>query len=181
MKKFALVVGLAVGALSSHASYLYWQVDSGNINDEEQTWTGDYDSAKITYTTGNAVNMYQPYETAGITIYDRDGNITTANGGTGPFLASGTFESGYTYYIELYNGSQLVSRSAGTDGGELSSSPYVYTSLAEVTSILDPQAGIQIWMPSGAGYTAVPEPTSAILMLFGAAMLGLKRKNRSIA
>ncbi|MBR4476719.1 MAG: PEP-CTERM sorting domain-containing protein [Kiritimatiellae bacterium] len=36
----------------------------------------------------------------------------------------------------------------------------------------------QIWH---GGTVSVPEPTSAMLMLFGAAFLGLKRKNRRIA
>ena len=181
MKKLVLILTIAIGAMSSNASYLYWQV-SGNISEDTQTWEGvGYDLARITYTTGSAMNEYQPYETAGITIYDAQGNVTSYNGGTGPFLASAEFNSGYSYYIELYNGSQLVSRSAGITGEELSSGNYLYNSAAEVTSILNPSPSVNIWHAAGSGYTAVPEPTSALLMMFGMAFLGLKRKNRSIA
>ena len=181
MKKLALIFTIAISAMSSNASYLYWQVSS-DIEESSQTWDGvGYDLARITYTTGSAMNEYQPYETAGITIYDAQGTVTSYNGGTGPFVASGEFQTGYSYYIELYNGSQLVSRSAGITGKELSDGNYLYNSTAEVTSILNPSPSVNIWHAAGAGYTAVPEPTSAMLMLFGAAFLGLKRKNRRIA
>ena len=89
-------------------------------------------------------------------------------------------DSGYSYYIELVNSNNEVIGKSITP--LTSSSPnyasYVNngTTTANLTNI--PTVNLNAW--HGGSFRAVPEPTSAILMLFGAAMLGLKRKNRSL-
>lgn len=180
MRKLIFLILGGTISMVAQASYLYWQVDP----DVQSSYGGaSYNSARITYLTGSeSLSEYAPYNNTGITIYDSEGNSTDYNPSSGgPYLASGTFNEGYTYFIELYNSGTLVARSAGTSGSEM----MTYTNAAAqggVTSMLNPIAisSANIWH-GGGSYKAVPEPTSGLMLLLGAAMLGLKRKNRSIA
>lgn len=182
MKKVAIAFGVAFSALISNAAYLYWQVDasdygesfdravvkyynpsSGNIDDGANGTFGTYYSlTDYDPSTEEASTSFSEYGTKG-TMYSIDLS-TLANANQ------------YSYYIELQNSSGgFVARTA-------ESSAMTYAALESAGAIFD--ASI-VAVPSvtpwhGASYTPVPEPTSAILMLFGAAFLGLKRKNRSI-
>lgn len=178
MKKLIIAACCALFATVTQASYLYWQVTADDYGDN--VWDA-VSSAKITrLADGTSANQYQAYDTFE-TMYDGELNPqTTLKAPGGAYMVEGTFDTGYTYYIELYNNSgTLVSRSAGTSGNELVTS-YTQSEYVNVSSVLNPGSTVPVWH-GGGSYTAVPEPTSAILMLFGAAMLGLKRKNRSIA
>lgn len=181
MKKLILIAGIAMLATASQASYLYWQVTAEDYGNN--VWGGNgsvVDYAKITYlATGASANQYQaysPYES----MYDGELNPQSAlKAPGGAYMVEGSFDEGYTYYIELYNSSgTLVSRSAGMTGSALTA--YTQTEYVSVSSVLNPGSTVSVWH-GGGGYTAVPEPTSALLVMFGMAFLGLKRKNRSIA
>lgn len=183
MKKIFFTASVLLLAATAQASILYWQVQTSELSNDK-VYGGNMevvDYAKITYKPTNAAaNQYQSYEPFG-TIYNSELNAeaTPKVPGGSVYVVEGEFSDDYTYYIELYNSSNvLVSRSAGSTGSQLSTGDYIYGS-ADFASMLDP-ASINVWH-GGGSYSAVPEPTSAILMMFGMAFLGLKRKNRSIA
>ena len=171
MKKILLSSAIVLCAIASQASYLAWQVNSDDVADTSLV----YNRASIYAINDNGRTLLNSVDYNGVDV----GNSIGAPMDTPMFadLGDDKIGDGYSYYIELSNYSGSVnSFVAGM------ATPTPYTSLtASITSKL-PTAGnlanVNAW--HGGGYTAAPEPTSAILMLFGAAMLGLKRKNRSL-
>ena len=175
MKKILLMAIVGVLAHASNAAYLYWQVSSediANAYDATSWYNGNVNAAQIYDANGNLQD----------TIYLNGEEIVGSTAGvptTPPYaieIGTVTDGSSYSYYVELGNYASSaftpVARSA-TGTIQYSSSGYtsITTSLSDMTRVTPWHAG---------SYRAVPEPTSAILMLFGAAMLGLKRKNRSL-
>ena len=181
MKKVILGLSIAIASLSSHAAYLYWQVgDVGSTEDVAKgiVWAQQGDGTPIQLTSyylaadesGNAVwTVATDGAQSSLTTYAAD------IGDKGP-------DSGYSYWVELSNSSGEVVAKSSTIAD--SSSDFAsYTSGASSTATLPAAAAANVWHgggEGGGGYTPVPEPTSAILVLFGAAMLGLKRKQRRL-
>lgn len=171
MKKLLIVLSVSLASVFANASYLYWQVDSSDYvgMDGADQVTG----ARLVSDPGS-VNSYYPSSNGTWTQLSGNGVIGA------PYAADiGNNSDGYSYYIELVNNSGTV---IGKSSAPLTSSSADYasyvnngTTTANLTNI--PTVNLNAW--HGGSYRAVPEPTSAILMLFGAAMLGLKRKNRS--
>lgn len=181
MKKCFILLSAISSAFLANAAYLYWQVDASD-------YTETFDTAVVKYydpTTGNIdtatkagtlesyrIASYDPAtETA---TYDYSGAI-----GQQYTVDLDTLQnySSYSYFIELQNSGSFVARTQET-------SAMTYTQLSAdshitVANLASTPALISAW--HGGPYTPTPEPTSAILMLFGAAFLGLKRKNRSLA
>lgn len=172
MKKLLIVLSVSLASVFANAAYLYWQVDSGDyagmVGAEQVT------GARLVSDPSGVGSSYYP---------SSDGTWTalTGNGVIGaPYAADiGDNSDGYSYYIELVNNSGTV---IGKSSAPLTSSSADYASYvnngattADLSNI--PTVNLSAW--HGGSYHAVPEPTSAILMLVGAAMLGLKRKNRS--
>ena len=183
MKKLVLMAGIAMLATVSQASYLYWQVTSDDYSGSN-IFGGDASVVALAQVTalanGSAANQWQAYPAVGGTTYNSEiaQQTTPVPSAGGVYIVDGTFSDGYTYYIELYNNSgTLVSRSAGITSSQLVQ--YTQQEFVSVASVLEPGSTVAVW--HGTGYAPVPEPTSAMLMLFGAAFLGLKRKNRRIA
>lgn len=177
MKKILLMAIVGAFAHASNAAYLYWQVSSDDLS-------GASDATSWYTTGGGSVNAAQIYDANGnlqSTIYLNGEDIGSTAGvpTTTPYaieIETVTDGSSYSYYVELGNYAEsvftAVARSATTPVQYSSSgNTPITTSLSDMTRVTPWHAG---------SYSAVPEPTSAILMLFGAAMLGLKRKNRSL-
>ena len=171
MKKLFIVLSVSLASLFANAAYLYWQVnpeDYAGMDGANQV-TG----ARLVSDPGS-VNSYYPSSSG-------DWTQLSGNGVLGAQYAADITSAGssYSYYIELVNSSGDV---IGKSSAPLTSSSADYasyvnngTTTADLANI--PTVNLSAW--HGGSYSAVPEPTSAILMLFGAAMLGLKRKNRS--
>ena len=169
MKKVILTVATIASAFVSSASILYWQVNETDVSD----FSGQYDTLRIVGTNdGLATTTIQ------------DAYYVTQSGLTSTKTASTETEyytnltEGFTYYIELMNSSAVVARSAGlayNDSGTYIQTGTITSDLSSIPTV----STVSFW--HGSPYTAVPEPTSAMLMLCGAAFLGLKRKNRRIA
>ena len=172
MKKFLLLGCMMLLVSAANASYLYWQIES----DVDETAT--LKSSETSDGEGEAVTVYA-------VVDDGYGNAILAPTETlvpGVVYAidSTTVDSGYSYWVEMSNSSAAAQKYSGEDFASMT-----YSDAAETTSLADIAEGtvpVGTWHASSGSMTApVPEPTSAILMMFGMAFLGLKRKNRSIA
>lgn len=89
------------------------------------------------------------------------------NGQAGTSIAMADVTGYESFYVELINSSgEAIARSGTELYADLASNGYIAEGASEVA--------MATWHPSG--YKAVPEPTSALLMMMGVAFLGLKRR-----
>lgn len=187
MKKLILIVGVISAAFAANASYLYWQVSEG-------AYTESYDSARLIFTDGiiNNWGEYSAKVNSGVITADGEYHAySPAQEKVGissdvayvANIGSLTSGSSYSYWIELYNNNTRVALSdigyINSYTGSESTTPFVYADASNLTTSLSEVATAAVW--HSGGYRAVPEPTSGLMLLLGAAMLGLKRKNRSVA
>lgn len=160
MRKFA-VLFMAIGAgLAANASYLYWQVVSGdysNITEPEL----------VTSVNVWAVNASGKTFVDGYTAAEGTVNMSQAQSIDVSAFSDGT----YSFYIELANYSDGGKQNLGN-----SSEYATYTSLTEGHYILDTPLSVTMATPWHGGAMAAPEPTSGFLMMVGLALLGLKRR-----
>ncbi|MBQ4384910.1 MAG: PEP-CTERM sorting domain-containing protein [Kiritimatiellae bacterium] len=173
MKKIFIATFVAIVTYAVNASYLYWQVRDDEITAYNATDHGE----GFAYTPGGYFKLVQEGAAGTMvsTTYDSEGSVVSL-GYVGESYSSLVVE-GYSYYIEMYNSSgSIIAKSQTISSSEWGS----YVNDAPITadlSVIPPT--LTTW--HGGSFAAVPEPTSAMLMLFGAAFLGLKRKNRRIA
>ncbi len=187
MKKLILIVGVISAAFAANASYLYWQVSEG-------AYTETYNSARLIFTEGKIDNWgeYSAKVNDGVITADGTYHGYSSSKDTVKVASDVAYvanigdldkDMSYSYWVELYNNNTRVALSdighINSYSGSESNTDYVYANAAGLTTSLSEVAAAAVW--HSGGYTAVPEPTSAVLMLFGAAFLGLKRKNRSVA
>ena len=182
MKRVFLGLAVVALAMTSQASYLYWQV-SESMGDK---FNGhDITGYQVRAVNGNNEYLlssyeYKPsssgYQDIGTTVapavaYNADlaANLTV----TVDASTVNTYSSGYTYYIEIvgYDNSVygdntgVIGISEGLTYEQANS--HVTGTLQSISSI--PPA----W--TGEAYAA-PEPTSGLLLLVGASLLALKRR-----
>lgn len=169
MKKLMLLA-IAVVAVTAQADLLYWQVET--TSPSENTYEA---GVGIEYSYAKLMASASP---------DPVALSSTVEGGATPYtqVKANTFYNEFSvaadvtdyttssFWIELYNAdNQLVGKSQEAS----------YSSLVAYRSAADFSSN---WaMASGGGWSggtinAVPEPTSGLLMLIGAAMLGLRRR-----
>lgn len=169
MKKLMFfAIGLA--AIAAQADLLYWQVattSSGSGYVTADSPAIEYSYAKLMASADPDVALPSYVEgssTARATVNAQNFyNDAAAAAEVGSYTTS-------TFWIELYNASnELVGKSAAKSYDDLAA----YRAAAEFSSTWKAPAGGG-W--GGGSYTAVPEPTSGLLMLIGAAMLGLRRR-----
>ncbi len=176
MKRTIVCATVVLAAVAANASYLYWQVDDKTVQAYNQSVPSAYQANGGAYAVlKSSENPLESY-----TTYGAEGQVTGNKAPIGSAYYSDLGDNGasYSYFVELYNSSgNLIARSQSinSSSGDDRTSGYA-ASLR--TSDLKSIPSVNIWHASN--FRAVPEPTSAILMLFGAAMLGLKRKNRSL-
>ena len=176
MKKVLLLGAVLLAAQFVNASYLYWQVDSSDFaglkNADEVNAARIYQNGAV----GSPVVVSPVYYNGEST----SGSVAAINTKGAYAIDVGDLSTtgSYSYYIELGNysagaWSATYGQSASMTADELYTAGFITSSLEGLSTM------VGTWHATGT--YSVPEPTSAILMLFGAAMLGLKRKNRSIA
>ena len=176
MKKLLLTLGVLLAASMSNAAYLYWQLDNSSADSTSVTiygTNGSGDPVEV-QAYGLAQDEYGNPVLVAVESTNLRNNLVYA-------IDENSIQNGYSYYIEITH-----SDSTTTTSKEISASEFrSYTAESATTSLADIDSGdatVPIWHASaGGGMSPVPEPTSAILMMFGMAFLGLKRKNRSIA
>jgi len=172
MKKLFLTLGVVLAASMSNAAYLYWQLDNSY---------DDATNVEIKDSTGAVIQAYGLGQ-------DADGNPILVEVGSDNMrndlvyaIDESSLNESYSYYIEVTHSNSSKTTSARIEYKDL----VAYTSGSATTSLSEigeGEAAVPIWhATSGGDMTPAPEPTSAILMLFGAAMLGLKRKQRRLA
>ena len=174
MKKcFLVMVALGAFAASADDSYLYWLVN-----------TDDGTAAKFEYDTVQV----RAYETAAgvdsgnyLMLYYGNGNEAGTSVGAGvarmglPFYASLASAMGpsFSYVVELFNDGAKVGQSESLFFTDAMAENYV--AFATSTGNLPAMA---TWMAGG--FSAVPEPNSALLLLLGCAALALRRKQAEV-
>ncbi|MGN0854136.1 MAG: PEP-CTERM sorting domain-containing protein [Kiritimatiellia bacterium] len=168
MKKILLSVLFTVlAAVSAQAGILYWQVDSSSLASagieasyaQIFTYTGQ-DGDVL---SGTALNNYFANSTA-----SNSNPISLPTGVVGASI--GSDYASQSFYIELYNSSgDATYQSSLVSGSALTSyidSANQFSSEWKATNVYS----------GWSSYTAVPEPTSGLLMLLGASLLGLRRR-----
>lgn len=168
MKKLILLAAIIASTISARASYLYWQLDNADVNDDIKAL--DYNYARIVATSDTAtptpVTQMAELDNKEMQAWQTFDLSQLSNNG-----------SSYSYYIELgtYSGDTF----SAVAQSEKQTYSQIASTAIQPTSTLSPTEAVNVSTWHAGSFRAVPEPTSAILMLFGAAMLGLKRKNRS--
>jgi len=178
MKKIAMIVAsaLAFGAFADD-SYLYWLVGD-EIEMDGKTYSYDTLTARVVAYDGDntieVMNLYGVSTSGGLVPVTAGTSITVENGDNSPYYAgitSGIQSSNWSYFIELYNDSNVfVGRSEG-DGlnyATAQSSDYLRTS-----GFTKPGG---TWAVTAFTAKPVPEPTSGLMLLLGSALLALRRK-----
>ena len=177
MKKIYIAFIVAVSALISNAAYLYWQVDPNSQGLDYDTSTGEYSFNGKTVTgakvvaknNGGSYDLTTESAVSGSTLSNPVG-IATAINSESLYANLSTYTEGYSYYIELMSDNLTVAVSQGLTYAD---------NLTTISQTLGGDAlsgGSQLARWSGGSAYAVPEPTGALLVLIGAAMLGLKRR-----
>lgn len=194
VKKVIMLSSLIFASAVTNASYLLWQVSAGEV--AQSYSAGSWDTARIYAFNDSTLNDYPSLSgeaalknvayVSGSTYTELSPSTDLVYGdSTLAYVADiSSFDNvGYSFFVELWNSetSQRVGFSQIQNVASSSNLKGYYASTEAITAALSATtlASMSIW--HGAGYNAVPEPTSAMLMLFGAAFLGLKRKNRRIA
>ena len=161
---------MAIAALCAHAasaedSYLYWMVGE----DAAKDFT--YDAVAVSAFTGDDAGSL-------LTLYYGNGNPVDgkklawdSNYSGLPLYASltGVADSSYSYVVELFNDSVKVGQSASLLYTDAMARNYV-----ELMTTAGTLPVMSTW--SAGGFTAVPEPNSAMLVILGCAALALRRR-----
>ncbi len=183
MKKLMFALLATMCASIANAAYLYWQVSAGDV---DSSITEPWNAARL-YEDGRLVTSTQYWNSYNNRLEGDNADAVSAPMGTGYVFDIGSDNTaGHSYYVELWQFSDAsdwsssghaVAQSQSVSGDAL---PGVYNDTGTLTTtLLTAPTSMVAW--HAGGYRAVPEPTSGLMLLLGAAMLGLKRKNRSIA
>ncbi|MCR5414075.1 MAG: PEP-CTERM sorting domain-containing protein [Kiritimatiellae bacterium] len=166
MKKLLCALSLVatVAAQAATGDYmLYWQVSSDYI--QSNASTANYASLMA---------VIDGTKTSVGSIVGSSSEYLTSVSATEANLASYSSSTITSFYVEFYNytsaGSTLLGTSDSINYDNARTAGYI-TDFRDSYSMMTASS---VWSVSG--FTAVPEPTSGLLMLVGLAGLALKRK-----
>ena len=164
MNKFLIVVvAVAVSSLS-FGGLLFWEVDTAAVSDAGiENWS----YASLYYVDGNNTSTKLDNLVGG---FDGTAQKLSADIFSSALVAAqlGDGASSWSFYVELYNSANAaVGKSQTMFYSDLQK--YIAQSI-DMSNLAD----IQRW--SGGDYMAVPEPTSAVLLMLGMALTALRRK-----
>lgn len=171
----SLLLAMAVmGAFAASAveeSYLYWMIDTTDGTAGQFT----YDTVQVrAFETDAGIDS----EGTALTLYYGNGNAAGEYVGAGAATSglslyaglASTSGSSFSYVVELFNDGAKVGRSGPLAFSDAMARSYIST----VSSYGGGVPAMGTW--SAGGFTAVPEPNSALLLILGCAALGLRRR-----
>ncbi|MCQ2367928.1 MAG: PEP-CTERM sorting domain-containing protein [Kiritimatiellae bacterium] len=170
MKKLIFTLAALLIAHLASAEMLYWMIGD-STNGGSNTIEFNY---AVVYAVNGESKIALPNNGEDGEIYGNEelSPITTTNPQMTEFGEGWEYQN-YSFYVELFN--YDFDLGIGTSVGV--SEFATYDSLVSNGHIIPSGMGIpetaKLWMPT----TAVPEPTSGLLILIGLASLALKRKN----
>lgn len=169
-KLVALIIGMGVAVLAN-ADVLYWQVNDTDLDDAYKA----YKTASIVVTTDKGENR-TPLENYMIGESESLGTSLAKDyfSMAGFYADAGADAAGKMFAIELYDASGVaIANSGWVDYSSLSS----YVSASEFNSNWKTMtSGYGTGATWYAGAAPTPEPTSGLLFLVGAALVGLRRR-----
>ena len=175
MNKVYILLTAMLAGVSANAAYLYWQVnDESNVSGLDASV--EYNAARVSIRNNSGATVWSS-SVADVNTESYNYPVSNVNIINETSFSAWTGE-GYSYYIEL--GTYAGSTFTGTAISQGETYSTLAASYFNPSDSLSPSELVSVKIWHGGTYS-VPEPTSAMLMLFGAAFLGLKRKNRSIA
>lgn len=161
VKLVTVVFSIAAFATVADDYYMYWCVDQTGSDDP---YTFAYATLKAT--DGNGVYDMPSYGTIGADASGTSSGLSA--GGLGNMSSLGIYAStAYSFFIELYSDSDVFLAQSETK---------TYSEIVQAHAISNSGIGQQAaaaWVPGG---YAIPEPSSALLVLLGMAGLALRRK-----
>ena len=174
MKRVIIASMMAFAALSSFAGVMTWQVGSDAAGP-----AGKYDAARLVAkdtATGTEVVIQ---DSTGLYYQDASEGFVSET----QTVDLSPYSSGYNFFIELgaYSGT-WTSNSADTWLAQSSAALGDYQALIQagaISSAMSSGGGglaTSTYTPAASAFTSVPEPSSAMLMLVGLAVAGLKRR-----
>ena len=184
-KVFGLFAAIGL-AVTASADDLLWQVPDTRISatdiyGKSQTISqssGDYawtyallqytDASKLTIDVASGNNSYVASYYQDTALPNGQANIVLAGKTLAGDLTAQSIPSGANYYIALYNSAnKLMGYSQYLEN--ISDFTAASRNIADWVGVNSANGG-------SSGWTAAPEPTSGVLLLLGAAVLGLRRR-----
>lgn len=173
MKSIIFSVVAFFSALSLQAGILYWQLDTADLSSGSEAISSDaYTYAAIReYSDG----PYLQSTLVGNSGATGDLSDLVEVDATAKFASViGDDYASKSYFIELYDAAgEATFKSGQISGTALANS---IDAASAFSSNFASMNALSVNHSTGGGFTAVPEPTSGLLMLIGAAMLGLRRR-----
>lgn len=164
-KYIALAAAVLLGG-ASQAAYLYWQVDAADASGF------DFNYARVVATADSTSQVLNITDDFGETI---SVDMVAVGSSAAINLDQLSNASAYSYYIELINYTSADNYDiVGTS--KLDAWNYdklVQSNFIDVGNMGLPITPAAVWH---GGTYSVPEPTSAMLVMFGMGLLALKRK-----
>lgn len=180
MKKIACSLLAFAVAATAFADVLLWQVPTSPVTVSSDpggtSWNGSWEYAMLKWTDSTELNYYNAgtvdVNAMGATYYRGTSGDDLTNWGADSTLSGETITTQYVdgknWYIALYDNSDNL---VGFSQLMLNSNVQDFRAKSHNIASWDTANAIV-----GGNYTAAPEPTSGVLLLLGAAVLGLRRR-----
>lgn len=176
MKKLFFAAICALVGVAVHADAMYWQLNDTKIKGlTDSDWT----MARIEVYTGDPAAALDP--AVYLDVYDGEnwnsGVKYVANGEEGAWFNLGSYNSAaYSFVLELVNDSfQVQAASAPISYSSLGGKVVATEDYGTVFDTITP-VSYSTYNVAAGQVVDLPEPTSGLLMLLGASLLALRRR-----